>query len=1550
MWIYVPTASGLTPAEIVPQIGDSVGTTNGTVSNILDAWQFVTLSRTIEDAATSAFLRISAGSTAALNEYFYVDDVKLATHNIPGTHYLSDGYIETLYAMPNKYTLQIKAKPNFAYDTGTNQGLQGWTNSSTVESRINYIQAVDKFAFTWQDGGTERQLFSAQYDDGTTYRNINQYITFTIAFDSTGGQTGSTFWIDKNIEDNDFGGAPDAHTSELNKMQIRDVGAGVLTGDYDIAYVLMIPDLVATNADVQNDFKDIKEEQIFWSLDGHGTGRTRCNVTRHVRADWSIEEVGADSIGAKFKMDTMRLSLNNLFGEYSDDQNAAFDPTADLFNGTTDENFLQQKCSIFVENWQDGDFDSIYVGRLAAGFPRNSVSVDYSIVDIEAEDGIADMQRSFETYGRYWEDYKLCNRNLIDRQACESTTPPAMYGETTNTLSNATFAKSTAQAYHGTSSYLFTVDGAADTWVDLQDALSTSDMHVLKAGETYRLRLKLWIPSGAMTGTEAIIAIGDYHGGAWSEDTQAAVNTYDAWQQVEVTSTLNSAATGVYVRIQAADAAVATETFYVDDIELVCTSDFAEHTDRSLLDQIAHRADISEKQYLANNSFENATIGNSWLVTAGGTLNKDAADGLFGSASGELIPGASAEVVYQDVLFTGTKKLNVGETYNFACFVKSSAAASGANNQIKIRERGAAGGLDVTSTGYVLSGGEGYKKVEVSHTITDSDSNELRVEIGADAGDTINIDGAMLIQADRALDYFEENTDDGSSGEYSAENAKEITWPWFGIDATNIDVTHPWRRMDRGTNVWAEMTSLGLAENTYQFGFNESGTFTSRAFLEDGYTDPVIGEVFEDTEVRRNISTSLTGFLPNSIIGHADKIQKSETLRTLYMGAVSDAFDLGPNSVAMNETVENGERWPNPDTYPEYWAQIGTYEERDFPAPVKNAKAYQEWKWVPVTATHNYGDGSTMTETQDVRMLVDVPVGGRSSAGRSRVVAQPVYAFQLDAYGWVEDAGNNRQVIGAREVDLIHKLYDTGDGQSAMTEVTEGTVLNGLDATSRAAEIRVLLENNTGSQVRMSDMGIVGKPVFRLSDASGYVMDPYRDLQDIGRNGEQRFEFGNRDMVDRTQLEALYDYFWKVARGKKHEYSFTLNGLQHWLHPGMTAIYQIGEAGKAEYIDSVVRVRSVRMINSLDTAPITMIQATEIEQNWKHDSNMQARMASSGNDTALQGKSNEIFIGSEYYVGPCDVKIAIGDTSQEDIINAAISDISGTYGGGVVRLSKGTYITDAAITMLAGVDLIGEGLTTIIKPGFTTGWAIGSTSGANIGVYNLRIEQTGSSPSQDGVRLLGDNNTVQGVEVDGESEAIFISGDNCIVRDCRVYNFQGQALICAGSKNLISGVLFDNGGVGVTSSSAKAMSITGADNMITDITIKNIVFSNTGSGTNFIISITTTNTTFGNIAITDCSRTAGTGGIRAVYCITADNNFNNFKIDNVDNTVTAADSYGFWVSGDRNVATGLNIQNCSGTAIYVQGAGDRNYFAGLVRGNGTALDDNGTTTTALLGD
>jgi len=85
VWVYVPTASGVSLSEVFISLWDYVPTAwENSLSNnptAFDEWQKLTVTRTMRSSATGVLVRLYYGTTMDLNEYFYVDDVKLIEHS-----------------------------------------------------------------------------------------------------------------------------------------------------------------------------------------------------------------------------------------------------------------------------------------------------------------------------------------------------------------------------------------------------------------------------------------------------------------------------------------------------------------------------------------------------------------------------------------------------------------------------------------------------------------------------------------------------------------------------------------------------------------------------------------------------------------------------------------------------------------------------------------------------------------------------------------------------------------------------------------------------------------------------------------------------------------------------------------------------------------------------------------------------------------------------------------------------------------------------------------------------------------------------------------------------------------------------------------------------------------------------------------------------------------------------------------------------------------------------------------------------------------------------
>jgi len=117
----------------------------------------------------------------------------------------------------------------------------------------------------------------------------------------------------------------------------------------------------------------------------------------------------------------------------------------------------------------------------------------------------------------------------------------------------------------GKFSYRLTKTIAAGTAgsVLLTDSLNTADMHGLLAGHKYTFGAWVYIPLGGIKGSEITFQIGDYVA-SWDYTSQAATDTYDAWQYVEVTHDVDADATGIVIKIEVDSDAATGEYFFVD--------------------------------------------------------------------------------------------------------------------------------------------------------------------------------------------------------------------------------------------------------------------------------------------------------------------------------------------------------------------------------------------------------------------------------------------------------------------------------------------------------------------------------------------------------------------------------------------------------------------------------------------------------------------------------------------------------------------------------------------------------------------------------------------------------------------------------------------------------------------------------------------------------------------------------------------------------------------------------------------------------------------------
>lgn len=669
--------------------------------------------------------------------------------NQPGSHNTTGGHAHYMLELTDPITIRARVYPNFDYDTASHQYIWSWYNSATYRLMLYYDKDNDAYYVSWRDGGNIRTLNGPAYTDNSfqAWTDIDVVIDFA--------NTQAALYIDRVAVDTTWSDTPDAKGQNYPLFEIRSF-AGTYEGDYKINHVRVFPSLEATATQVAADYSTITNEEIIWHFNGEGCGRTRFNITRFVAGTYNDKEI-EDPVTAQQGANALRLQLFNTLGEFSDDQYATFDPTADDFNGSSAQKYLQERCRIEAETWYSNDYELLFTGLLDENRFRRRTPADtdgISRVDVYAEDMISIIGRKFKRSAQSFEDKKL---------------------------SDAT---------------------EADSLIHLITRLATKD--------------------------------------------------------------------DIY-------------------------------------------------NFVSNSSFENATIGNSWAVTGTGATFSRVAGGLLGSYQGDLVYGSAECGVYQTTTFFNIKKLNVGETWTFFIWLKS---ASACGNLLYMYERDASGINDTTTAAWVLSGGEGWDLFSISHTITDSDSDRLQYLIWLDDDVTLSVDGAMLIQNDRAINWFILNNNDGASGVESADDADFDSYDTMGFDVDAVNVEHPWALVPRNEPIWDHLKDLGDACGNMYLGLDECGTMKLRAKLATGYSDPSSLETITSV---RSITTDIVAEQANKIVGHGVKIKKLTDVIALWTALAAGNFDRAAGShQQILELVENGAYWPDDTEYGDYWAKYGT--------------------------------------------------------------------------------------------------------------------------------------------------------------------------------------------------------------------------------------------------------------------------------------------------------------------------------------------------------------------------------------------------------------------------------------------------------------------------------------------------------------------------------------------------------------------------------------------------------------------------------------------------
>jgi hypothetical protein len=477
--------------------------------------------------------------------------------------------VDYLLDMPSKFTLRVRIKPLFAYATGTYHRVIEWYADANRFFILLFDPAGKRFYVTWKDGGTARSLLGAVIDAGS----INQWHIIDLAIDVTTGTTGgSQFWFDRVSADTTWSGNSDVKASSYSALSVGHEG-GASSADSLYSEIILIPNYVATDADVQNDFRSVKNEQIVWHFNGEAVGRTRCNVTPYLK---SYNTTSGRIDGAA----RLAATLHNTGGEFSDDQYATFAPENGFYNGLSTQKYLQNRIRCELEDWYGGDYETIFTGRLDENrFGRSSANLLYGEASISAEDVVSDIAREMKTKGRYYEDKKLCDAtetdslvHLIGRLATakEQYNYIGNSGFENATIGNswllfgagATLARSNAQKLFGSYSGLLT-NGAGGSCVAYQ-FITFLGSKKINLGESWTFSVYLY-SSANVSGQIQLNERAGAVDGAGSSTNYSL--TAGSWSRVYVTKTIVSAATDRLVAVIRLD--TLSQAVYCDAAMLV---------------------------------------------------------------------------------------------------------------------------------------------------------------------------------------------------------------------------------------------------------------------------------------------------------------------------------------------------------------------------------------------------------------------------------------------------------------------------------------------------------------------------------------------------------------------------------------------------------------------------------------------------------------------------------------------------------------------------------------------------------------------------------------------------------------------------------------------------------------------------------------------------------------------------------------------------------------------------------------------------------------------
>jgi len=291
------------------------------------------------------------------------------------------------------------------------------------------------------------------------------------------------------------------------------------------------------------------------------------------------------------------------------------------------------------------------------------------------------------------------------------------------------------------------------------------------------------------------------------------------------------------------------------------------------------------RNYSLNSSFENATIGNSWLNSGMSVFERSNTYAQFGTYSMKCTADTINDSVSQYVTFVGTDKIDVGDTFNLSMFIRQDTSQAIVVQLFEYFDTTSLSILDAVATGTDTNV---FTRVNITHTIQGATCNRIRIRISAVATCTFYVDGVMLTRGIDSADYFLINSADGASGIGSADSAATYLYDTVAIDTEEVTLSHPYAIINKGDTVWEHIKDIGDATLARYIGMTADGVFKYATAYNE--TDPTALGAITDVS---GISTGLDSNEVNSIKVEGMVIDKATENVVLWDGTGSLLRDAG---------------------------------------------------------------------------------------------------------------------------------------------------------------------------------------------------------------------------------------------------------------------------------------------------------------------------------------------------------------------------------------------------------------------------------------------------------------------------------------------------------------------------------------------------------------------------------------------------------------------------------------------------------------------------------